>query len=274
MAATSSPDPATLEGLKDRQWYHTIELAPGVCTPGYFDTRKVAPKLPMPASLAGKRCLDVGTFDGFWGFEMERRGAAEVIAVDENNPEGWDWPVGSSESVAAAFVQRKREGSGFEIAHQALGSGVQRLDCNVYDLSPERVGTFDFVYLGSILLHLRDPVLALQRVASVCRGQLLSVDAVDFGLSLRQPRRPIAGLDGLGRPWWWKPNIAGLKRMVEVGGFRVVQGPRPFLMPAGEGLRRPSWKLAAHKGGREQLTQAIVGDPHAYVLAEPRVPAR
>ena len=36
----------------------------------------------LPASLAGKTALDVGTADGFWAFEMERRGAARVVAID------------------------------------------------------------------------------------------------------------------------------------------------------------------------------------------------
>ena len=54
--------------VAEQEWYHTLELAPGVVTPGWFDTREVPQRLPIPASLAGRRCLDVGTFDGFWAF--------------------------------------------------------------------------------------------------------------------------------------------------------------------------------------------------------------
>nr|MBA2506600.1 methyltransferase type 11 [Thermoleophilaceae bacterium] len=61
-------------------WYHSIEVAPGVVTPGQVDLRGTAEKL-LPPSLASTRALDVGTFDGFWAFEMERRGA-EVVAID------------------------------------------------------------------------------------------------------------------------------------------------------------------------------------------------
>src|ERR1700678_4471248 len=60
--------------------YHTIELPGGVTTPGQSDLRKQARRL-LPADLRGKRALDVGTFDGFWAFELERRGA-EVVAID------------------------------------------------------------------------------------------------------------------------------------------------------------------------------------------------
>ncbi len=101
---------ATLSGALEREWYHTIELAPGVETPGWFDTRGVVPELPFPASLAGKRCLDVATFDGFWAFEMERRGAAETVGIDILDPMAWDWPVGSDTAVIEALRRRKQGG--------------------------------------------------------------------------------------------------------------------------------------------------------------------
>jgi hypothetical protein len=34
-----SPDPALLERVAGQRWYHTIDLAPGVTTPGWFDMR-------------------------------------------------------------------------------------------------------------------------------------------------------------------------------------------------------------------------------------------
>ena len=73
-------------------WYHTIDVAPGLATPGEYDLRPVAQRIPLPASLAGLRCLDVGTHDGFWAFEMEKRGAAEVLAIDLDDLTALDWP--------------------------------------------------------------------------------------------------------------------------------------------------------------------------------------
>ena len=55
-------------------WYHTLELPGGIVTPGWFDLRGVVDRLPWP-DVRGKRCLDVGTYDGFYAFELERRGA-------------------------------------------------------------------------------------------------------------------------------------------------------------------------------------------------------
>ncbi len=252
------------------EWYHTIELAPGVTTPGWFDTRSVASAVPMPRRLDGMRCLDVGTFDGFWAFEMERRGG-QVTAVDLLDPHDWDWPVGSDPAVIAEIGRRKAAGAGFDVAHAALGSTVTRIETSVYDLDAASLGQFDFVYLGSLLLHLRDPIRALERVRSICEGQVLVVDAIDLELSILHPRRPIAGLDGVGRPWWWKPNAAGLAQMIEVAGFDVIGGPTRLFMPpgAGQSTARLRPGLLRKRHTREQAIVAWRGDPHAAVLGQP-----
>ena len=255
-------------------WYHTIELPGGIVTPGEYDHRSIMRRVPLPEDLTGCRCLDIGTHDGFWAFEMERRGAEEVLAVDVLDPRGWDWPAGSTDEILAALNERKDGGRGFEIAREALGSSIERLERSVYDLDPDEVGRFDFVYLGSLLLHLRDPVRALERVAAVCGGELLVVDAIDLPLTIAHPRRAVAHLDGVGRPWWWKPNIAGLVRLVEAGGFELVSPARRISMPPGGGFPRPPVRprTLMSRTGREYLYGARRGSPHAAVLARPAQP--
>ncbi|MDQ6605109.1 MAG: methyltransferase domain-containing protein [Actinomycetota bacterium] len=256
--------------VAEREWYHTIELAPGIVTPGWFDTRSVARRLPIPPRLTGQRCLDIGTFDGFWAFEMERRGG-EVTAIDILDDRRWDWPANTNREDREAIERRKGRGDGFLIAREALGARVERADCSIYDLDPAIHGHFDFVYLGSLLLHLRDPVLALERVRSVTRGQLLIVDAIALVLTIAAPRSPVLALNGDGRPYWLKPNLAGLKRMAQAAGWQVVAGPRPLLMPAGGGFHYPSgvWRTLFTRWGREALLTARLGDPHAALLLTP-----
>ena len=266
---------ADREGLSalvaGRQWYHTIELAPGVVTPGWFDTRRLPDRLPFPPTMEGMRCLDIGTFDGFWAFEMERRGAAHVVAIDILDPYAWDWPYGSDAATLEELDRRKRAGSGFELVAQALESAVSRRELSIYDLDPDDVGEFDFVYLGSLLLHLRDPIGALSRVRSVTSGQLLAVDAVDLGLTRMFPRRPVAQLDGQGRPWWWRPNVAALARMLESSGFDLRAAPQRIRVPAGPGhTRRQGLKALRHRSGRELAFAARFGAPHCALLAQPR----
>jgi tRNA (mo5U34)-methyltransferase len=253
------------------EWYHTIELAPGLLTPGWFDTRRVAPELPFPP-LEGLRCLDVATADGFWAFEMERRGAAEVHAIDVLDPRAWDWPADPEQGVLEALARRKGEGRGFETARRALGSGAQFAERSVYDLDPGQVGEFDFVYVGSLLLHLRDPVRALERVRGVCRGRLLLVENIDLALTLLA-RRAAASFDGHGRPWWWRPNVAGLVRMLRSAGFEPERRPMRFYMPPGAGHPRKRQALRPRAlrtaDGRHIALTALKGDPHAAILARP-----
>lgn len=268
-----SPVPrAELAAALERQWYHTIELAPGLVTPGWFDTRSVAPRLPFPQSLAGKRCLDVATFDGYWAFEMEGRGAAEVHAIDLLDPYSWDWPILSDETTVAAINARKEGGRGFQVARRALGSAVRFEERSVYDLDPSAVGEFDFVYLGSLLMHLRDPVRALERVRSVCTGQLLLVDNIDLALTLLMPRRPVASFDGRGRPWWWKANLPGLVAMLRAAGFEPDGRPQRLYMPPGRGHPQPRSirpRTLRSAEGRSVALTALKGDPHAAILARP-----
>ena len=46
-------------------WFHQIELAPGIVTPGYDRSQEKLPQLQLPDDLTGKRVLDIGAFDGY-----------------------------------------------------------------------------------------------------------------------------------------------------------------------------------------------------------------
>ena len=68
-------------------WYHQITIPPGVVTPGMNDCAETLNYLTLPKDMSGMRVLDIGAAEGFFTYECERRGAAEVIAVDYNPPE-------------------------------------------------------------------------------------------------------------------------------------------------------------------------------------------
>jgi tRNA (mo5U34)-methyltransferase len=257
-------------------WYHTIELGEGIATPGYFDLRPVVERLPWP-DVRGKRCLDVGTYDGYLAFELERRGASEVVALDIPNHEDWDWPpdVRARGGAALAELAGPQKGAGFRTAREALGSTVEKVDMSVYELSPERAGTFDVVVCGSLLLHLRDPLRALECVRSVCAGLFMSSEEVDLSLSLAHPRRAIARLNGSGAQLQWSvPNVAGHRRMVFAAGFEILTRTAPYSEPFGAGhpARQGGLRRLPLQGFRTFFTGAM-GVPHAAVLARPRVTA-
>jgi tRNA (mo5U34)-methyltransferase len=220
-------------------WYHTINFPDGTVTPGVFDTRRVADLVRWPPGLAGGRCLDVGTCDGFWAFEMERRGAAEVIAADVNDLTQLDltWDArqrdGLAQASGASVTSRRGR---FEIARHALGSRVERLECSVYELDPSKHGRFGVVFCGTLLVHLRDPIRALERMREVCAGELVVVECVDAFLGLAGRWTPSARLAPVPGQWW-RANKAGLIKALELAGFDVVSISRPFLTPLGPGAR-------------------------------------
>ena len=270
-------DTSLRERVQAQRWYHTIELPGGIVTPGWFDTRATVDKVPLPASLEGKRCLDVGTWDGFWAFEMEKRGAASVLAIDLQDQDKWDWPpetrLRGHEQARAAVAEFKEENAGFKLAKEALGSQVEHRKLSVYDLDPDEVGTFDFVFLGSLLLHLRDPVRALDSLRSVVGGEAVIADTVDAIPSFLRPRTPTARLEGVRRPWWWQPNRAGLLRMIRSAGFDFLETTGVYFLPIGEAhpktAIRQLWKSAGSAHGREEIIIRLRGIPHVAARVKP-----
>ncbi|HEV7488765.1 MAG TPA: DUF1698 domain-containing protein [Thermoanaerobaculia bacterium] len=131
------------------RWWHEIELGPGIVTPGDDSNRSKLPILDglgLPADMRGLRALDIGCSDGYFSFELERRGAA-VVAID--------------------FVPENY--TGFAVARRILGSSAEYRMDNVYNLTPETYGSFDVVLFMGVLYHLRKPLAALDAVRSVMK---------------------------------------------------------------------------------------------------------
>ncbi len=155
----SGPDPfdyvRDMAARRESQgWWHSFDLPDGSHIEGVNSVgqlRKRIEQFPIPGDLEGRRVLDIGTWDGWYAFEMERRGA-EVLAVDV-----WDNPR-------------------FHEVHAMLDSRVEHRLIDVYDMSPARIGRFDVVLFMGVLYHLKHPLLALERVCSVTEG-MAAVDS-------------------------------------------------------------------------------------------------
>jgi tRNA (mo5U34)-methyltransferase len=190
---------------EQRGWWHSFELPDGTRIEGVNSVegqRQRLAQFPIPDDLHGKRILDIGAWDGWFSFEMERRGA-EVMAVDV-----WDNP-------------RFRE------MHELLGSKVDYRIMDVYDLSPARVGRFDFVLFLAVLYHLKHPLLALERVCSVT-SEMAAVDS----FVLREEHRPGEGVEtrpviefyesdefGGQTDNWVGPSLPALMGLCRTAGF-------------------------------------------------------
>src|SRR6266581_5682876 len=208
---------APIDDLKQRmdriRWWHTIDLGGGIITPGASDNLKTLPKLSLPERLDGKAVLDIGAWDGFYSFEVERRGAARVLATDS-----FAW---QTEGLGAK--------AGFELAREVLHSKVEDRTIDVLELSPDRVGTFDLVLCLGVLYHMRHPALALERVFSVTKERLILETHVDL-LWNHRPAMAFYPNAELHRDStnWCGPNPAAIEAMLRTVGFRRVERVSTF----------------------------------------------
>ena len=120
------------------------------------------------------------------------------------------------------------------------------------------------------MLHLREPIRALEAIRSVCGGEFMSAEEIRLGLTLRHPRLPVASLNGVGeRCTWWVPNAAGHRRMLQSAGFDLLRTTRPYALPFGEGHPpRSGLKALVARAGRT-VVAGREGVPHCAALAKP-----
>jgi tRNA (mo5U34)-methyltransferase len=198
------------------RWFHTMDLGQGVVTKGFdaVPEQRLA-RLRLP-NLSGRSVLDVGAWDGYFSFEAERRGAARVVASDYYAWHGVGWGTGNGKA-------------GFELARAVLHSRVEDVDVDVMDLSRERVGEFDVVLFLGVLYHLPNPLLALERVASVTRKLLVLETVVDMVGFHRPAAAFYPGRELNNDPTnWWGPNHAAVEGMLRAVGFTRVEVITPI----------------------------------------------
>jgi tRNA (mo5U34)-methyltransferase len=193
----------------ERGWWHSFELPDGTFIEGVCPLAGLKNRLaqfPIPEDLRGKRVLDIGAWDGWYSFEMERRGA-EVLAIDN-----WDNPL-------------------FHQARAMLNSRVEYRQIDMYELTPERVGRFDIVLFLGVLYHLKHPLLALERVCALTT-EMAAVDS----FILREEHRPGERVDqrpvmefyetnefGGQTDNWVAPSLACLQAFCRTAGFARVE---------------------------------------------------
>ncbi len=136
-----------MDQLLRKQNYHALTLPDGTEIPGLISVdalRQRIESFPIPASLAGRRVLDVGAASGWNSFEMARRGA-NVVAID---------------CVDFEELRTANELSGLNVDYRIL---------DVDELDRGSIGDFDYVLFFGVLYHLRHPLLGLEKICALTR---------------------------------------------------------------------------------------------------------
>lgn len=205
-------------------WYHKIELPHGLVTPGW------APLSPesyrIPDRLDGKRVLDVGAWDGYWTFEALKRGANQVVAIDD-----------FSDYMGGLEHEHRKGWGNFDLCRSALGYSdqtCQRIETSLYDLPAQDLGTFDVIFFFGTLYHLRYPLMALDILSSLCTEAIYTETAILDDYSPYRGDKGYAGemvmefypnnQYGNNESNWWCPTVHCLMAMVHAAGFKEVDG--------------------------------------------------
>ena len=211
-------------------WMYRFELPDGSVTPLHQsfldDVHKTRAAMIFPlldqlvSDWSGVRCLDIACNEGFFSFEVAKRGAREVVGFD-----------------ARPVVIEKAEYVRTAQAHNNVAFSVFDLE----QLGPEWKGRFDVVLCLGIVYHLENPIGCLRRVRSVTEkvcvidtqlnrfageietpeGRAASVQRRPWALSVVD--EPVGELSGI-QPVSLVPNHRAMLRILEAVGFsRVLQ---------------------------------------------------
>lgn len=239
----------TAPALSDCAFYHTMEIPGHGLVKGQWDLRGRERKYLGGVDLRGRRVLEVGTASGHLCFYMEDQGA-DIVAYDLSDEHDWDVvPFATDDHAQTREVRRSHISTinnGWWLNHAARKSTSRMVYGTVYDI-PEAIGSVDIVTFGAILLHLRDPFLALQRATALKPGVVVVTESISVRYSLTQMLAgkvrpgpiflPDARLGGPKETWWLlTPDV--IKQMLGVLGYsrcevsyhvqRFEQRPHPM----------------------------------------------
>lgn len=139
-------------------WWHKIKLTEDYTTPGICDhtVATATSRFGLPEDLTGKTVRDIGSWDGMFAFEAERRGAKSVIAIDIYQA--------CAGQIEANWNKANRP---FQLAKEILGSKVEYYKDTLE--SQDDSWTADIVLYYGVLYHIENPLGALKKLATITK---------------------------------------------------------------------------------------------------------
>lgn len=152
------------------KFYHRVKLpdgtyTPGTCVHGPDGGNWPKERFGLPEDLTGKTVLDIGAYDGFFSFEVEKRGALFVYAANHK-----DCPLDA-----------------FNYLHKVLNSKVVPLSFDVE--SPPNLVPFDVVLFYGVLYHLKSPLIAMENVFNLTQED--GICLLETSMSNTKSERPL-----------------------------------------------------------------------------------
>lgn len=241
-----------VDRVEDCYFYHTMDV-PGFGTVnGEWDLRGSVGTYLGNFDFAGKRVLDVGAASGILSFYIEAQGA-EVVSFDLSDDYDWDIvPFDKNDNEAMRSERRshlRKINNGYWFCHKAFNSSAKMVNGVVYDM-PVNIGPVDVSVFGSILLHLRDPFLALENAARLTKETIIVSDLSPFGkLASKFKRNPkfmprAERPDGISDRWFRLPPLL-VQEYLGILGFKNITMTWADFDYAGK--KRPIYTIIARR---------------------------
>lgn len=250
-------------------WYHSYYFDNGFIQQGDYDIGLDVADYRFPQDMSGMSVLDIGGGSGWFAAYFEQRGARVTVT----DARGYcDFDVFGRDSYADVASEKPAPdrllpdgravyyspvSKGLWIMKDILRLKTEYVNARVYEICPGLFAgsKFDLVFMGSILMHLRDPIGALRAAHSVCNHLLIATTYMSFTMPLEKPvmrMRENAG-DGIG---WWVPNRRCLVQWLKGAGFADYRINRTVRLSVDRAYHDPRGRSSA----RNQVQQLV----HAY----------
>lgn len=223
-------EPRVVSDIRDCYFYHTVDIPGHGCVSGEWDLRTGFKDYLGQVDVQGKRVLDVGAASGFMTFHMEKLGA-ELVSYDLAPDLPWDLVPYSGADLGPRSAHRRQHlrklNNSYWFCHRAFQSRARMVHGTIYTV-PAEIGMVDIAFLGSILLHVRDPFLALQSVLKLTRETVIIADMIPrrHFLSwllgwLGSPKMTFLPRGASGQPEdaWWSLSPRLVREFLAVLGF-------------------------------------------------------
>ena len=187
-------------------------------------------------AFTGKTVLDIGCWDGYWSFYVERRGATRVLATDDRS-QNW---AGSR---------------GLLLARELLGSQIEtRLDVSIYQLDVLEE-TFDVILCLGVYYHLLDPFYAFAQIRRRCHPNTLVLIEGDVSEGLAE-NAILCDPSNHARPIFL-PSISALNKMLKAAYLDVVSQDRMVQLRPESWRRRLKEKIWSGISRRSSKTESV-----------------
>lgn len=207
--------PKTNIELKDCKFYHSFSFPDGTVIDGDWDLRNCVQDYLGNIDYKDQRIIDVGAASGYLSFEMEKMGA-DVVSFDMPDGSYWDVLKYRGYKPAKHCDYTINMYNAYDYVHTRLKSRCKIYRNDIYNDLPELLGSFDGAVFGTMLSHVRDPMLVLMNILyKVKRFAVLINPFPDHPGSTFMP-----GLNSFQRTWW-HISMDTIERMVNSIGWKI-----------------------------------------------------